>query len=169
VSNGDATSPRLRLERLEHEELEQVSNGSLERRQLADGYATEFSARRAAWILSRTEMPGWPNAGPFGFYLAIRLEDNVVVGNVNYTSRSKQEDTVEISGATATSLRRQGYASEAVDLLLQLLAKEGAIRSVVAEVANDNIPAIQLAKAHLGLVGNDGSTHHFERILTPPD
>jgi RimJ/RimL family protein N-acetyltransferase len=168
MSSGDATGPRLRLERLGQEELEQVSNGSLERRQLADGYPTEFSARRAAWILSRTEMPGWPNAGPFGFYLAIRLEDNVVVGDVNYTSRS-QEDTVEISGATATSLRRQGYASEAVDLLFQLLAKEGAIRSVVADVANDNIPAIQLAKAYLGLVGNDGSTHHFERILTPPD
>jgi RimJ/RimL family protein N-acetyltransferase len=78
--------------------------------------------------------------GP-GTFLVVR--DGVVVGDVGWFGPPDEDGECEIGYGLAGSVRRQGVATEAVQLLLAWALAQGA-RTVRAEVLPDNVASLAL-------------------------
>jgi ribosomal-protein-alanine N-acetyltransferase len=79
--------------------------------------------------------------------LAIRrLDDNSFIGRLTYFDLNIRNRAVEIGFLIAPTFRRQGYAQEAVTLLLDHLFNELGMNKVMAQTGEFNIAAISLLK-----------------------
>jgi RimJ/RimL family protein N-acetyltransferase len=109
-------------------------------------------------------------AGWWMWYLLRRGESGeppLLVGLCGYKGRPSPEGTVEIGYSVLAEHRRQGYASEAVELLLARAFAEPEVRAVLAETYPELIPSIGvLDKAGFRLSG-PGSEERVIRFELP--
>ena len=89
--------------------------------QVAEDYPTEFSAGVAGFVGSE---------GQFGPFLLHRSEDDVVVGEIG--GAFVDEGTIEIGYAVVESQWNRGYATAAVEGLVQKARADSDVRRIVA-------------------------------------
>ena len=88
---------------------------------VAEDYPTEFSAGVAGFVGSE---------GQFGPFLLHRSEDDVVVGEIG--GAFVDEGTIEIGYAVVESQWNRGYATAAVEGLVQKARADSDVRRIVA-------------------------------------
>jgi ribosomal-protein-alanine N-acetyltransferase len=75
-----------------------------------------------------------------------RLDDNCFIGRLTYFDLNIRNRAVEIGFLIGPDFRRQGYAQEAVTLLLDHLFNELGMNKVMAQTGEFNIAAVSLLK-----------------------
>lgn len=83
-------------------------------------------------------------SGLFHVFSVRRVEDNNLIGRVTYFDLNRRNLAVEIGFLTGPQFRRQGYTTEAVELLLKHLFDDLRLNKVMAQTAEFNTAAIAL-------------------------
>ena len=78
----------------------------------------------------------------FGFYLAVRREDALVVGEIGFVG-PPEDGAVTIGYAIVPAARRQGYATEAIAALAEWALVQPGVTEVRAETLPGNEPSIR--------------------------
>lgn len=78
----------------------------------------------------------------FGFYLVIRRDDEVVIGEIGFVGPPRG-GAVMIGYAIVPSARRQGYATEAIGAVAGWALARAGVREVRAQTLPDNEPSVR--------------------------
>jgi RimJ/RimL family protein N-acetyltransferase len=102
---------------------------------------------------------------PFGYYVVTRTADGKAIGGIGFKGQPV-DGSVEVGYGLAPSARGHGYATEALNALLNVAAEHGVSR-VVADTEKTNI-ASQRTLQHAGFrqVDTDGDLYLYELTLT---
>ncbi|MFI6262918.1 GNAT family N-acetyltransferase [Micromonospora sp. NPDC051006] len=104
------------------------------------------------------------NPRPFGHYRITRKADGKAIGGIGFKGQP-HDGCVEIGYGLAASARGQGYAAEAVTVLLTVAAEHGVSR-VVADTDRDNVASQRtLERAGFRQSGADGDLCRYEVLL----
>jgi RimJ/RimL family protein N-acetyltransferase len=119
---------------------------------LEEGEALHRGGSLAGWTCA----PGYPlpdtrdgvgfllrhRVEDFGFYLAVRRSDGLVVGEIGFTG-PPTAGVVTIGYAIVPSARRQGYASEAIAALSTWALAQPGVEEVRAQTLPDNAGSVR--------------------------
>jgi len=83
---------------------------------------------------------------PWRFRLVVRRSDRLVLGSIDLKGPPR-DGTVEIGWGLIEAARRQGYAREAAEAVVQWLSTRAEVERVTAAVAPSNLPSIRIAEA----------------------
>jgi RimJ/RimL family protein N-acetyltransferase len=100
----------------------------------ADDYPFEGDLAALGGLLRAAEEHG--EQRPFGYYQIRRLSDGVAIGGIGFKGRP-DGGVVEIGYGMAPSARGHGYASEAVEAIVELAAGLG-VTTIRADTEPDN-------------------------------
>jgi RimJ/RimL family protein N-acetyltransferase len=108
---------------------------------------------------------GPDGSSPFGYYQV--LEDGVVVGGIGFHG-PPTGDVVEVGYGVVPDVRGRGVATEALRMLLNLIADMEGVGRVVGRTEETNVASqrVMLA-AGMELVGRDPDFLHYELDLKP--
>lgn len=132
----DLATPRLLLHPLTVEEAVVLRAGdALAGWALAYGYPLPDTADGLGLFLRH-------GVERFGFYLVVRAEDGLVVGEIGFVA-PPADGTVAIGYGIVPSARRQGFATEAIRALSDWALDQPGVGEVRAETPPDNEPSIR--------------------------
>jgi RimJ/RimL family protein N-acetyltransferase len=132
----DLTTSRLLLHELTVDEGEALHDGrSLPGWAFADGYPLPDTKDGVGFLVRH-------RVTAFGFYLAVRRDDRLVIGEIGFTGPA-QEGVVAIGYAIVPSARRQGFATEAVVALTTWALAQPEVDEVRAQTLPDNEASIR--------------------------
>ena len=120
-------------------------------------HVTEESMER--WWQSR-QTPGTPPD------CVITLLDGEIIGELTYAYVAQQRASIDLK--LATKWWKQGYAREALNLALQELFADAAVKKIVVEPTPDNVSARALM-ARCGFQPAPTENHPFRWECTPMD
>jgi len=122
----------------------------------AQGY--EIKDHIAGYLNSLRKDPthlGW------GVWFVIERETNEVIGDIGFKGKPFLEHTVEIGYGIMPASQNKGYATEAVQALIEWAFAFEQIQKIVAKCVHDNTPSIKvLEKVNMIQVGR---TDHIIR------
>jgi RimJ/RimL family protein N-acetyltransferase len=134
----------------------------------AEGYPMDGDKRAClAYLRQLPVIGGSSRSHPFGYY-QILLEGQVV-GGIGFHGPPR-EGLVEVGYGVVPSVRRQGVATEALRLVLEVAAGFEHVKRVCGRTTPDNVGSqrVMLA-AGMQMVGRDPEFLHFELdIRTAP-
>ena len=152
---AELTTARLRLRELTVDEAEAIRAG---RRvgddRYADGYPLPDTGDGLRLFLRHGDER-------YGFSLIVRLEDEVVIGEIGFVS-PPHDGSVTIGYAIVTDARRQGYATEAIAALSEWALAQPDVAEVHAQTLPDNEPSVR-ALLRAGFV-EEGSSPELRRF-----
>ena len=152
---AELTTARLRLRELTIDEAEAIRAG---RRvggdRYADGYPLPDTADGLRLFLRHGDQR-------FGFSLIVRLEDEVVIGEIGFVSPPR-DGSVTIGYAIVPAARRQGFATEAIAALSDWALAQPDVAEVQAQTLPDNEPSVR-ALLSAGFV-EEGSSPQLRRF-----
>ena len=132
----DLTTPRLLLHALTIEEARALHAGEpLRGWALAPGYPLPDTHDGVAFVVRH-------GIEDFGFYLVVRRDDELVVGEIGFVGPPK-DGAVMIGYAIVPSARRHGYATEAIAALSEWALAQPGVGEVRAQTLPDNEPSIR--------------------------
>ncbi len=158
----DLDTPRLRLRPLTTGEARTL----LARRPLAEfrfapGYPMPDTADGLGFLLNHL-------VEDFGFYLVVRAEDTLVVGEIGFVG-PPADGAVTIGYAIVPGERRQGYATEAIRGLSEWALQQPGVGEVQAQTLPDNEPSTR-ALLRAGFVeGEPGENVRRFVLRVPPN
>lgn len=85
-----------------------------------------------------------PSLEGWGTWLVIRKEDDQVIGDIGFKGKPNLNKVVEVGYGLLEPYWRKGYATEAVDGLVQWAFKTNQVNKIMAEVLKDNIASIHV-------------------------
>jgi RimJ/RimL family protein N-acetyltransferase len=156
------STPRLDLVLLEPEEARMLVAGGENGHPWADGYPMGSTLLSAELTLAAAA--GGRPLGAFGSYQIIRREDGAVIGDAGFVGPPDETGAVTVGCAIIESARGQGYATEAMQALLDWAATQSGLTCVLAEATKAN-PAAQrlLEKVGMHPVGEDDQLLYYMR------
>jgi RimJ/RimL family protein N-acetyltransferase len=164
----DVDSAHLRLHRLSVDEAARIVRHERRQGELwASGFPTfeqiDFLTAFIADSAARRD------PGAFGLFVVTRIEDGLVMGGAGFFGPPDEFGAVEIVVELDASVRRLGYGSEVIALLIDL-ARENGADFVITSTSVHNV-AGQHAIEHGGLteVVRDESIVHYAVDLRPED
>lgn len=80
----------------------------------------------------------------WGVWLVIDKENNKIIGDIGFKGKPNSESTVEVGYGISPLARGKGYATEAVEELIDWAFTFNSVNRVVAECLIDNIPSIRV-------------------------
>ncbi len=104
--------------------------------------------------------------GPFLAYLIIRLSDGKAIGDAGFHGDPNAEGELELGYAVVPGDRRQGFAREAVELLMTWAQTQPGVRAFTARVEPTNTASKRLLET-VGLVSGgerDGWQLYSRRV-----
>lgn len=127
----------------------------------ADGYPMDGDKRACvAYLRQLPVIGGGSRSQPFGYYQIV--VSGQVVGGIGFHGPPR-EGLVEIGYGVVPGLRRQGVATEAVRLVLELAADHGQVWRVCGRTTPDNVASQRvMLGAGMELVGRDPDFLHYE-------
>lgn len=97
----------------------------------------------------------------WGVWFVIEKETNEVIGDIGFKGKPFLEHTVEIGYGIMPASQNKGYATEAVQALIEWAFAFEQIQKIVAKCVHDNIPSIKvLEKVNMVQIGR---TDHIIR------
>jgi len=98
--------------------------------------------------------------------IAIHRQEGVVIGDVRFEPSTRSQSEFEIGYGVAKSRRRQGYATEAVNGVIDWLFEDAGAETILAGCDSSNIASIRtLRRLGFWLDSNPGQT--FWWVLAP--
>jgi RimJ/RimL family protein N-acetyltransferase len=104
--------------------------------------------------------------GPFLAYVIIRLSDSKAIGDAGFHGDPTAEGELELGYAIVPGARRQGFAREAVELLMTWARTQPGVRAFTARVEPTNTASKRLLET-VGLV-SDGERDGWQHYRTVP-
>ncbi|MDQ0427523.1 ribosomal-protein-alanine N-acetyltransferase [Planomicrobium stackebrandtii] len=98
------------------------------------------AANHVKALLDDSSMDGW------GSWLVLRKSDGVILGDAGFKGKPNPENQVEIGYGFLESYWGMGYATEAVEGLLDWAFKANVVEKVVAETDRNNSGSIRVLK-----------------------
>lgn len=90
----------------------------------------------------------------WGVWLVITKENNTIIGDIGFKGKPNSENTVEVGYGIIPSAQNKGYATEAVNEIINWAFTNDDVNKVVAECLHDNIPSIKvLEKLNMNKIG----------------
>ncbi|MEM5646080.1 GNAT family N-acetyltransferase [Bacillus cereus] len=87
---------------------------------------------------------------PWGAWYVIRKEDEIVLGDIGFKGKPNEEHTVEVGYGFIEKYWNKGYATEAVQELIDWAFQTGEVETIIAETLLDNYGSIRvLEKLHM--------------------
>ncbi len=85
-----------------------------------------------------------PTLLTWGSWLVIRKSDNLIIGDAGFKGKPNSEKEVEVGYGFLERYWNMGYATEAVDGLIQWALRTADVKKVIAETETDNIASIRV-------------------------
>ncbi|WP_242267149.1 GNAT family N-acetyltransferase [Bacillus cereus group sp. BfR-BA-01518] len=87
---------------------------------------------------------------PWGAWYVIRKEDDIVLGDIGFKGKPNEEHAVEVGYGFIEKYWNKGYATEAVQELIDWAFQTGEVETIIAETLLDNYGSIRvLEKLHM--------------------
>jgi RimJ/RimL family protein N-acetyltransferase len=103
----------------------------------------------------------------FGFYLVVRAEDGLVIGEIGFVA-PPADGVATIGYGIVPSVRRQGFATEAIQGMSDWALEQPGVVEVRAETTPDNEPSARaLLRAGFAEVEAGERVRRFVRLVTP--
>jgi RimJ/RimL family protein N-acetyltransferase len=100
--------------------------------------------------------------GVFGSYQLIRRADGRVIGDAGFLGPPDATGAVNVGCAIAEDARGQGYATEALAVLLDWARKQTGLTCVLADTTRSNLASQRLLeRAGMVRVGEDGELIYY--------
>jgi RimJ/RimL family protein N-acetyltransferase len=100
--------------------------------------------------------------GAFGSYQLIRRADGQVIGDAGFLGPPDATGAVNVDCAIAEDARGQGYATEALGVLLDWARTQTGVTCVLADTTRSNLASQRLLeRAGLVRVGEDGELIYY--------
>jgi RimJ/RimL family protein N-acetyltransferase len=132
----DLATPRLRLRPVTTGEARTLlAREPLESLRFSPGYPMPDTADGLGFLLSHL-------VEDFGFYLVVRTEDVLVVGEIGFVG-PPQDGAVTIGYGIVPGERRRGYATEAIRGLSEWALRQPGVGEVRAQTLPDNEPSVR--------------------------
>jgi RimJ/RimL family protein N-acetyltransferase len=146
---------RLRLLQLDASQARDLLEGRPDaERPWAGGYPIDGTMVAAEAFL-RTVDAGI-DSGPYGMYQLVRQEDSMVVGDIGFHAPPDSAGTVAVGYGLATRARGRGYATEALQALIDWALAQPEVRRVEADTAHGNVRSQRvLERAGMRLIGRN--------------
>lgn len=96
------------------------------------------------------------------FYVFLKEAPDTIIGTVSLYEIAKSASRAEIGYKFASAYHHKGYASEAVEKILDVAFTELGLHKICAHVHTDNLPSIRLLSG-LGFE-KEGTSRHYMRI-----
>ena len=127
----------------------------------AEGYPMEGDRRACLAYLRQLPVIGGPSRSqPFGYYQIVLSEE--VVGGIGFHGPPR-DGLVEVGYGVVPAVRRQGIATEALRLILDLARGYGQVKRVCGRTAPDNLESQRvMLGVGMQLVGRDPDFLHYE-------
>ena len=127
----------------------------------ADGYPMEGDQRAAlAYLRQLPVIGGSSRTQPFGYYQIVLA--GAVVGGIGFHGPPR-EGLVEIGYGVVPSVRRQGVATEALRMILELAGGYQQVKRVCGRTTPDNLASQRvMLSTGMRLVGRDPDFLHYE-------
>lgn len=94
----------------------------------------------------------------WGVWFVINQEDHTVIGDIGFKGKPNWEKCVEIGYGIVASAQGKGYATEAVQKLIEWAFLDNKVRKIVAECLDDNLSSIRvLDKLKMKRVGSENN------------
>ena len=116
-------------------------------------------------LLARSIPETWTRATPTRA-VAIHRAEGVVVGDVRFEPSLRAAGEFEIGYSIARSRRRQGYAVEAADAVIDWLFEDGGAESILAGCDSRNLASVRTLR-RLGFWLDSNPAQTFWWVLTP--
>jgi RimJ/RimL family protein N-acetyltransferase len=101
--------------------------------------------------------------GPFLAYVIVRNSDGLAVGDAGFHGPPNADGELELGYAVVPVARRNGYARDAVELLIAWAGRQPGVRSFTARVEHGNTASQRLLD-RLGFI-RDGERNGMERFV----
>lgn len=101
--------------------------------------------------------------GPFSAYAIVRQADGRVIGDAGFHGPPSAEGEVELGYAVVPAARRQGFAREAVELLVAWAWSQPGVRAITARVEPRNAASERLLD-RLGFI-REGERDGMQRFV----
>ncbi|MEH7336918.1 GNAT family N-acetyltransferase [Neobacillus drentensis] len=99
----------------------------------------------------------------WGVWLVIKKENNTIIGDIGFKGKPNSENTVEVGYGIIPSAQNKGYATEAVNEIINWAFKNDNVDKVVAECLHDNFSSIKvLEKLNMNQIGKVNSMLKWE-------
>ncbi|MDR4886008.1 GNAT family N-acetyltransferase [Fredinandcohnia sp. QZ13] len=92
----------------------------------------------------------------WGVWFVINQENNTIIGDIGFKGKPNSENIVEIGYGIVPSTQGKGYATEAVQKLIEWAFSDKNVTKIVAECLDDNVPSIRvLEKLQMNRIGSE--------------
>jgi [ribosomal protein S5]-alanine N-acetyltransferase len=106
-----------------------------------------------------------PSLLGWGVWLVIDKETHTIIGDIGFKGKPDSEGTVEVGYGMAPAARNKGYATEAVNEIIQWAFSTDYVQKVVAECLTDNIPSIKvLEKVKMEKIGTKDNLYLWQLV-----
>ena len=78
------------------------------------------------------------------FYLIMRTADRAIIGDAGFKGPPDREGTIEIAYGVVPDYRRQGYAFEAAQALVNWAFSRPEVVGIIARCDDDNVGSIRI-------------------------
>ena len=110
------------------------------------------------------ELKETPGLQGWGVWLATRRDNGKPVGDLGFKGRADQDGVVEVGYGIAPEEQNQGFATEAVDALIEWAFSRGKTNKAIAECRADNTASIKvLQKLGMRQTAKDKGMIYWER------
>ncbi|MFA1822927.1 GNAT family N-acetyltransferase [Virgibacillus oceani] len=94
----------------------------------------------------------------WGVWFVIDKDNNTVIGDIGFKGKPNSENYVEIGYGIVPSAQSKGYATEAVEKIIQWAFSYKNVNKVFAECLEDNVPSIKvLEKLQMKRIGSENN------------
>jgi [ribosomal protein S5]-alanine N-acetyltransferase len=80
----------------------------------------------------------------WGIWLMIQREERVMVGDIGFKGKPDSAGTIDLGYKVLSAYRRQGYAYEAAQALVDWAFKQPRVKRIIAQTLVDNMPSIRV-------------------------
>ncbi|PAX52877.1 GNAT family N-acetyltransferase [Brunnivagina elsteri] len=87
-----------------------------------------------------------PSQLGYGVWLMIRTDDSTLLGDLGFGGKPQAVDTLEVGYEVLTPYRNQGYATEAVEALVNFAFTQLEAERIIAHTPEDNIGSIRVVE-----------------------
>jgi RimJ/RimL family protein N-acetyltransferase len=100
--------------------------------------------------------------GEFGTYQVVRRADGWVIGDIGFMGPPDDTGAVTLACAITEDARGQGYATEALSVLLEWARGQSGLTCVLAEATRSNLASQRLLeRVGLHRIGEDGELLYY--------
>ena len=153
----DLTTPRLLLHALTIDEARALQGGEpLPGWAFAPGYPLPDTHDGVGFLVRH-------GVEDFGFYLVVRREDQLVVGEIGFVGPPR-EGSVMLGYAIVPEARRRGYATEAIGAVADWALAQDGVGEALAQTLPDNEASIRaLLRAGFAEIAPTEKVRRFAR------